>query len=254
MLLDIIEGIKKLFNLGKKFFQKSHKLLTAAKGLLKEAGEKLKAGLEAAKTAATTAIEGVVKIDSMCFESSLSEAAKACVGFKLKATLLKTKEVNADVKACLDVSFPKQIAQAIADMMYPGIKTLKETIGNLKAKIGLVEKEKDQVEATADEVNKACKDDDKSCGSSRDIIWTEEEKYYRKLAYEQLPRYTVRDDVTMKAFERDTPSQKAATEDPLAKAHIQNPKNFIVVAKKRESVAGMRSIKKAVWLFHSGGL
>ena len=202
----------------------------------------MKAGLDAAKTAAKNAVESVVKIESMCFEASLSEAAKACIGFKLKATFMKTKQVNTDIKACLDVSFPKQIAQAIADMMYPGIKSLKEAIGNIKAKIGLIEKEKNQVESTADEAKKACKDGDKSCGGRRDIIWTEEEKYYRKLAYEQLPRYTLRDDATMKAFERDTPSQKAATEDPLAKAYIQNPKKFVVVAKKRESVAGMKTI------------
>ena len=242
MLLNIIEEIKKLFNFGKEFFQKSQKLINTAKDLLKEASEKLKAGLEAAKTAATTAIESVVKIDSMCFESSLSEAAKACVGFKLKATLLKTKEVNANVKACLDVSFPKQIAQAIANLTYPGIETLKNTIQDLKKKIGLVENEKNQIQTTAGKEKRACKESDKSCGSSRNIIWTEEEKYYRKLAYEQLPRYTLRDDATMKVFEIDTPSQKAATEDPLAKAYIQNPKNFIVVAKKRESVAGMKSI------------
>ena len=201
----------------------------------------MKAGLEAAKTAAKKAIGKVVKIESMCFETSLSEAAKACVEFRFKAMLLE-KKVDKKVEACLDVSFPKQIAQAIAEMMFNGIKTLKEAIGKLKAKIGLIRTNKKQLQSTADEAMTACKDGQESCESTRDIIWTEEEKYYRKLAYEQLPRFTLKDDVTMKAFERDTPSQKAATEDPLAKTYIQNAKKFVVVTKKRESVAGMKSI------------
>ena len=242
--MKILEGIKALFNLGKSFFDKSRKLLNTAKEVLGEAKEKLKAGIEAAKAVASTAIESLVQIHSMCFESGLSEAAKACVGFKISATFFKTKKVEFDTQGCLDVSFAKQIAQAIADKMYPGIKALKEAVGGLKAKLGLIGKEKDNVEATADEAKKVCKDDGKTC--KKDVIWDEEENYYWKLAYEQLPRFTLRDDETMRVFERDTASQRAAADDPMAKAKIENPEKFIMVAKKRESVTGMIFIEQYV--------
>ena len=233
--MQILKGIKKLFNLGKSFFQESQKLLNTAKGVLKEAKDKLKAGLDAAKAAASTAVENLVQIHSMCFESGLSEAAKACVGLKISATFFKTKKVDFDTEGCLDVSFAKQIAQAIADKLYPGIKALKGAIGDLKAKFGLIEKQKDNVEESAD----ACKADSEECAASRDIIWSDEENYYRRLAYEQLPRFTLKDQATLNAFERNTASQKAAADDPMAKANIENPNRFIMVGKKRESVAGM---------------
>ena len=226
-----------MFHLGKSFFDKSKKLLDTVKQALIEAKDKLKAGIDAAKAAATTAMDSLVQIHSMCFESGLSEAAKACVGFKINATFFKTKRVEFDTQGCLDVSFAKQIAQAIADLMYPGIKALKEAIGNLKAKFGLISKEKDKVEETADEAHKACKEDSKTC--KKDLIWDEEEKYYWKLAYEQLPRFTLRDDETMRVFERDTASQRAAADDPMVKAKIENPNKFVMVAKKSESATGM---------------
>ena len=232
-----MEGIKKLFHIGKEFFDKTKKLVDSAKELLSEATEKLKAGLEAAKTAATTAIESVVQIHSMCFESGLSEAAKACVGFKINATFFKTKRVEFDTQGCLDVSFAKTIAQAIADKLYPGLKVLKGSIANLKAKFGLVDKEKDKVEDTVEQAKKVCKDGGSKC--KRDVVWTDEEKYYRKLAYEQLPRFTLRDEATMRVFERDTPSQMAASEDPIVRANIEGPKRFMH-AKKRESVSGLK--------------
>lgn len=227
-----------MFNLGKAFFEKSKKLLDTAKGVLKEAKEKLKAGLDAAKAAASTAIENLVQIHSMCFEAGLSEAAKACVGLKINATFFKTKKVDFDTKGCLDVSFAKQIAQAIADKLYPGIKAIKGTIGSLKAKLGLIEKDKDNVENTANEVNDECGDDDDDCdeASTRGVIWTEEENYYRRLAFEQLPRFTLKDDATMRLFEKNTPSQKAEEDDPMAKAEVVY--QYITVARKRQSVEG----------------
>ena len=205
---------------------------------MNEAKDKLKAGLDAAKAAASIAIENLVQIHSMCFESGLSEAAKACVGLKINATFFKSKKVEFDTQGCLDVSFAKTIAQAIADKMYPGIKALKGAIGSLKAKFGLIENEKDNVEETADKANKQCKEDSDKC--KRDVVWTEEEKYYRKLAYEQLPRFTLKDEKTMRVFEIDTPSQLAETDDPMEKASIEDPQKFIMIAKKRESVAGIK--------------
>ena len=243
ILLKILERIKKLFHIGKEFFDKTKKLVSAAKELLKEAGEKLKAGLEAAKTAASTAIESVVQIHSMCFEAGLSEAAKACVGFKINATFFKTKKVEFDTQGCLDVSFAKTIAQAIADKLYPGLKKMKGFIGGLKEKIGLVDKEKNKVENTVEKAKKECKDGGSNC--KRDVIWTEEEQYYRKLAYQQLPRFTLRDEATMRLFERDTLSQMAASDDPMVKANIEDPTKYIH-AKKRESVAGMKCFYSAV--------
>lgn len=235
----MLKKIKKLFNLGKSFFQKSQKLLDTAKSILKEAKEQLKAGLDAAKAAASTAVENIVQIHSMCFESGLSEAAKACVGLKINATFFKSKKVEFDTEGCLDVSFAKQIAQAISDQLYPGIKAIKGTVGSIKSKLGLIEKERDNVESTADEAKELCKDDNEECAAARDIVWTDEENYYRKLAFEQLPRFTLRDEETLRAFERNTASQKAENDDPMAKAKIADAKRIIQVAKKRESVTGM---------------
>ena len=237
-----MEGLKKLFNIGKKFFDKSRKLLDTAKSVLGEAKEKLKAGLDAAKAAASTAIENIVQIHSMCFESGLDEAAKACVGLNINATFFKTKKVEFDTKGCLDVSFAKQIAQAISDKLYPGIKALKGAIGGLKSKFGIIETEKDNVEVAVEEAKAACKDGDSdSCekATARDVIWSEEEHYYKKLAYEQLPRFTLRDDATLRLFDWDPPSMKAANDDPMAKAKIEKPKDVVQVYKKRESVTGM---------------
>ena len=203
---------------------------------MKEAAEKLKAGLDAAKIAATTAVENVVKIHSMCFESGLSEAAKACVGLNISATFFKTNKVEFTTQGCLDVSFAKQIAQAIADKLYPGISALKGAIGALKAKFGLIQKEKDHVAESADEAKTACKDDSGDCAASRDIIWTTEENYYRKLAYEQLPRFTLKDQATLNAFEKDTASVKAANDNPMVKANI--PIKSDVDASKKEQISG----------------
>ena len=241
-MLFVLKGIKKLFSLGKKFFQTSQKLLNTAKEVLKEAGDKLKAGLDAAKAAASTSVEKLVQIHSMCFETGLDEAAKACVGLNINATFFQTKNVQFDTEGCLDVSFAKTIAQSISDQLYPGIKSLKGKIGELKAKFGLIEAEKDSVEATAEEAKKACKgDDEEACAmaTERSTIWTEEEDYYRRLAYEQLPRFTLLDVDTLSKFERDTPTIKASSDDAMARAVISDDDLTVEVAKKKESVTGL---------------
>ena len=212
---------------------------------MKDVGENVKAGLDAAKAIASTAIESLVQIHSMCFQSALTEAAKACVGFKIDATFFKTKKVKFDTQGCLDVSFAKTIAQAISDKLYPGISAMKGKIDQLKAKFGLIEQEKDKVESTADEVDEI--DDDDSKSSRRDdVVWTEEEEYYRKLAYEQLPRFTLLDEATLKAFEVDTSSMKARADDAMARAIIPDRKTTGVL-KKREQISGPLFLVGSYW-------
>ncbi len=96
----------------------------------------------------------------------------------------------------------------------------------------MIEQEKDKVEATVEE-------NDKEDSSKRDVIWTEEENYYRKLAYEQLPRFTLLDEATLKLFTKDTASKFAINDNALARAVIANRSSSVNVLKKRESIDGM---------------
>eukprot|EP00794_Sanderia_malayensis_P007160 gene7160-7967_t len=250
VLLFLLKGVKKLFNLGKSFFDSSKKLLSTAKEVLSDVADQMKAGIDAAKAIASTALESIVQIHSMCFESALTEASKGCVGLSINATFFKTRRVEFDTRGCLHLSFAKTIAEAISNKLYPGISAIKGQISKVKAKLGLIEQEKRKVEATADEAKELDKSDDDS-SSKRDVVWSEEENYYRRLAYEQLPRYTLLDEATLRAFTKDTASQKATKDDAMAKAIISNPSNSASnasVLKKRESVNKLDSSDHCVKL------
>ena len=231
--------------MSKSFFDQSKELVQSAKNLLGTVSEKVQAGLKAAKEIAQGAIESIIKIDSMCFRSSLEEAAtNACVGFKVNATIMKSRKIEIDTKGCLDVSFAKEIGKAIADKLYPGINLVRSGIDQAKQLFSKVDSEKKDVEAEiAKTQTEAAKDDDEDDDDEdedegkRRVILTPEEQYFKKLAYEELPRFTLRDGETMAAFGRNSPAMRISAMDPMERAEIPKADAVLNDLKRRDFIS-----------------
>ena len=216
-MLQLLDGIKRLFHIGKTFYEKAKIMVQDAKEIYNKVKEKVKDGLEIAKKG----IGSFFKINSLCFSTKLEKVGNKksrslCLGFKVNLDF-QGKNHDLDVNGCLGYDLLKAIAKQVLEKLYQGVLKIKDSIGEIKNKmLGKLEGEKKELEK---EIKKGSEESDTD-SDKRDHVWTEEELYFKKLAYEELPRYTLKDDATMEVFERKAAYLVAAGDNPMAKATI----------------------------------
>lgn len=114
--------------------------------------EAASAGLNVIKEIAKYTKENIIDIKHICLSTSLEKAKNACFNFDVSVVIGGKHKLEKKVDACIDVSFVKTIAKAIADKIFPGIDKIKEklksALENLKSVGGKKEELKKLEEST----------------------------------------------------------------------------------------------------------
>ena len=218
-------------------YEEAAKLVDSAKSLLNEVEEVVKAGLEIAEQKLKEGLSALIDVKSVCFKSSLEAASKFSVTFKVEVAVLKSDPKSLEIAGTLESDLPKQIAEKVIEQVYKGWNLMKSGMDRIKESIGKFDSHiKELDEQFVKGKNEFQKDEG---GNKRNVIWTKQEKYFRKLAYEDLRRNVLKDDATLAAFERFSSYSVAAGDNPMARAAIPHfNRTTPNIGAKRETILG----------------
>lgn len=186
ILLEAIDILKKIVEFAKGLVEKTKKFVELAEMAAEKIEETAAAGKKVLEALATYGRKNIINIHHICFSMSLEKAKTPCFTFKVKVTLGGKKDYELNVEACIDGSFVKSIAKAIAENLFPGIDTIKEKlkqareyIKDLKTKHDEVEKQ--QKDSEKEEKSLEGKLDDLEVDDDDDDVEKEDAKGSRKV-------------------------------------------------------------------------
>ncbi len=216
-MLGILNGVKKALKFAQSFVEKSRVLVDFAENGLNAIREAVDVGIEIGKAIGNYKVNGLVNIHHLCFNTTLEKASTSCFGIKVNATFFGQKRVEFVANTCMDVSFINSIAKVIKNKLFPGVKLIKNGLEKAKSLFFDMEGKKEQLEKeiekeeededqpTSSMTNDDDEDDDDDDGKRSGIDLNEEEMYFRRMAFGDLPRVTLLDDDTVRAFEEKSP-------------------------------------------------
>ncbi len=232
-MLGILNKLKKALNFAHSFVQKSRALVSLAEKGLNAIKEVVDVGLDIGKAIGNYTVNGLVNIHHLCFNTSLEKAATSCFGIKVNATFFGQKRVEFVANTCMDVSFINSIAKVIKTKLFPGVQYFKKGLEKAKSLFFDMESKKDDLEdeikkeedeesvTEADDDGDDYDDDDEEDRKRNSIELNEEERYFQRVAFGDLPRVVLRDYDTIRAFEDQSP-WKLIEGDELFEEDVSN--------------------------------
>eukprot|EP00794_Sanderia_malayensis_P016608 gene16608-18294_t len=184
VMLGILSKLKKVMRFAQKFVEKSRTLIDLAEKGLNAIRQAVEVGTEIGRAIANYTVNGLVNIHHLCFNTSLEKASSSCFGINVNATFFGRKRVEFQADTCMDVSFIQSMAKVIKNKLFPGVQFIKKGLEKAKSVFFDMEGQRDELE----------KDIEK-----------EEAEDIESVAFGDLPRVTLLDDDTVKAFEEHSP-------------------------------------------------
>ena len=169
--------------MARKFVDKSKALVQYAAEGLQLVKKVVKVGTDIGDAISNYTISGMINIHHLCFSTSLEKVASQCFNFSVNATFFKKRRVSFSANACLDVSFIKTISKVIEDKLFPGVQYFKSSIEKARSMFLDMDNTKDAIE---EEMSRTTEEEEEM-STKRRIVVNDDEKYFQKIAYQDLP-------------------------------------------------------------------
>ncbi|XP_002169063.3 uncharacterized protein LOC100203318 [Hydra vulgaris] len=177
---------------------------------LEKVNKEIRVGVDISKFLNDAQVEKSIDVTGICFKDSLDNAERSLIKLLVNGTFHGEPKVFS-VKAALDGNLDQNIAEGIADNLYPGFFEFSKNLEQVKMLLSNLDGERQDITKEIDKTTDgSIQTDQKS-----PLFWTPEEDEYRKLAFGELPRFTLSDDETIHAFEERSLWQIAPSNDPL---------------------------------------
>ncbi|XP_065648513.1 uncharacterized protein LOC101234739 isoform X2 [Hydra vulgaris] len=230
VLLNSMSIISQILDNTKLFVEKSKDLINSTVLVAQQVQKVTGAGKEAMEAIANFSKSNIIEIHDICFDMSLQKAVTTYFTLTIDATLGQRKRLNMDVFAKLDAGFEKNIAAAIAEQLFPGIGVIKSDINDALLNFEDVIIKKEDLKAFAKEseiqeqnleamIETPEEDNPGEDTPSKNAVFlseiTRDPEYIRKQLYSKTSLLTIRDDLTLDAFEYDSPWSFSQEDSPF---------------------------------------
>lgn len=209
-LMSSLADTKRSLQDARALVERARKLVDSTLDGLERVNKEIKVGVDISKFLNEGKPDEAIVIRQACFKDSLNNAERSLVKFDVDLNLTnETKKFT--VAAALDGNLEKSIAEGIANQLYPGYFEFSKKLEQVKVLLSSLDGEKAEIEKEIDKTS----DSSLTTNQKSQIVWNSEEDDFRKLAYGELPRFTLSDDETIHAFEEKSIWQIAPQNNPL---------------------------------------
>eukprot|EP00111_Clytia_hemisphaerica_P008017 TCONS_00023302-protein len=210
-LMESLANTKRSLQEARSLVERGRTLVDSTLNGLEKVNKEIKVGVDISKFLNKKDSDNAIKIDGACFQDSLENAERSLVKFMVESDV-DGKRRTFDVEAALDGNLETNLADAIANQVYPGYYDFNKKLEQVKLLLSNLDGQKNAISRDIDEVTNGRTDSNQLRSQ---INWSAEEDEFRKLAFGELPRFTLSDDETLHAFEEKSIWEIAPNNNPL---------------------------------------
>ena len=213
----------------KEFLQKAIYKVGAIINKLESANKELSVGIDIAKSVAGKKVVEIVSIDQICMQGSIQDAVNSKIAFTVQGKIAKKQELNLRLGLSIDSKLWRNLARAVCEQTFTNSSYFGQQLSS--AKLSLRDIDQDKIELLKD-MNQNIQKHDIGEAKKKDVIGLDEEEVdFKKIAYMELPRYTLSNDGIIKFFSKQSPWSVIKTIDPLENAFLGNSSKRMVPLK-----------------------